>query len=340
TIGDCAFEYCSGLTSITIPNSVTSIGSGAFAYCSGLTSIKVDAGNTKYDSRNDCNAIIETATNTLVAGCKNTTIPNSVTSIGDVAFSGCTGLTSITIPNSVNTIGDSAFWECSGLTSITIPNSVTSIGNSAFYDCSGLTSITIPNSVTSIGNYVFLGCTGLTSITIPNSVTSIGYAAFDGCTGLTSITIPNSVTAIGDWAFYYCTGLTSITIPNSVTSIGSHAFEECTGLTNVYALRDEPDQYNCNASAFSDNVPTATCILHVPMGSKAAYAATAPWSSFENIVEEDLTPVRQVTLSEQAGNAPAATCYDLQGRPIIGTPQHGIVIVRYSDGTSRKMYVR
>ena len=192
-----------------------------------------------------------------------------VTSIGDDAFSHCTGLTSITIPNSVTSIGDGAFWDCTRLTSITIPNSVTSIGGSAFEYCTGLTSITIPNSVTSIGRYAFDGCTGLTSInvasgnnyysdnngvlfnkkktelirypegksqtsyTIPNSVTSIGYGAFEYCTGLTSITIPNSVTSIGYEAFLRCTGLTSITIPNSVTSIGEMAFEYCTGLTSI-----------------------------------------------------------------------------------------------------------
>ena len=136
-----AFSGCTGLTSITIPSSVTSIGIGAFSGCTGLTSIKVEAGNTKYDSRNNCNAIIETASKTLVAGCKTTTIPSSVTSIGSAAFRGCTGLTSITIPSSVTSIGVTAFYGCTGLTSITIPNSVTSIGERAFYDCTGLTSI-------------------------------------------------------------------------------------------------------------------------------------------------------------------------------------------------------
>ena len=233
SIGDGAFSRCSGLTSVTIPNSVTSIGFQAFYGCSGLTSIEVESGNTKYDSRNNCNAIIESATNTLICGCKNTTIPNSVTSIGSQAFNGCSGLTSVTIPNSVTSIGDFAFSGCSGLTSVTIPNSVTSIGWNAFYGCNGLTSITIPNSVTSIGESAFEGCSGLTSVTIPNSVTSIGSDAFNGCRSLTSVTIPNSVTSIDNYVFGGCSGLTSVTIPNSVTSIGYYAFSGCSGLTSV-----------------------------------------------------------------------------------------------------------
>ena len=189
SIRECAFSGCSGLTSITIPNSVKSIDSIVFYQCTSLKSIVVEQGNPNYDSRDNCNAIIETKSNTLTHGCKTTTIPNSVTSIGSYAFYGCYGLTSITIPNSVTSIGECAFFECSGLTSITIPNGVTSIGSEAFNRCSGLTSITIPNSVTSIGGSAFYYCSGLTSITIPNSVTSIGSGVFSYCTGLTSIIV-------------------------------------------------------------------------------------------------------------------------------------------------------
>ena len=183
-----AFAYCTGLTSITIPNSVTHIGFEVFRGCSSLTSVTVgngvtyiagrtfaacgslnsiivESGNTIYDSRNNCNAIIETTSNTLVAGCANSTIPNSVTSIEKNAFYECTSLTSVTIPNSVTSIGQSAFAYCSNLTSITIPNGVTDIEDRTFECCSGLTSVIISNKVTSIGSRAFAECTGLTSLT-------------------------------------------------------------------------------------------------------------------------------------------------------------------------------
>ena len=166
SIGYLAFAECTGLTSLAIPNSVTSIVDGAFVGCSGLTSVVVENGNTVYDSREDCNAIIRTADNVLVLGCQNTVIPNSVTKIEHDAFCGCTNLTSVTIPNSVTSIGHSAFESCSGLTSIDIPNSVTSIEVRAFYSCSSLTSVTIPNSVTSIEHQAFWCCSNLTSVTV------------------------------------------------------------------------------------------------------------------------------------------------------------------------------
>ena len=232
-IGSQVFYGCTNLTSIIIPNSVTNIGTAILQWCTNLTSIIVEADNPNYDSRNNCNAIIDTKSNVLLTGCQTTMIPNDITGIGWSAFGGCTGLTSVTIPNGVTSIEDYTFEGCAGLASVTIPNSVTSIGSLAFFDCTGLTSITIPNSVTSIGSYAFSGCTGLSSATIPNGVMSIEERTFADCTSLTSITIPNSVTSIGSFAFDGCTGLSSITIPNSVTSIGYNAFGGCIGLTSI-----------------------------------------------------------------------------------------------------------
>ncbi len=265
-IGEDAFSYCTGLTSITLPDSVTSISKGAFSDCTGLTNI---------------------------------TIPNSVTYIGACAFSNCTKLTSITLPNSVKSVNYDAFYGCSGLTSITVAEgntiyhaagnclietesktlvlgcnnsviptdgSITIIDFAAFRGCAGLTSVVIPDSVTSIGRYAFSYCAGLTSITIPNSVTSIDLEAFYGCTGLTSITLPDRVWNIADLAFAGCTGLTSIIVAEgnskyhavgncliettrktlilgcknsvipadgSVTSIADQAFDGCTDLTSI-----------------------------------------------------------------------------------------------------------
>ena len=262
----------------------------------------------------------------------------SVTSIGNRAFHGCSGLTSVTIPNSVTSIGEYAFYYCSGLTSVTIPNSVTSIGYNAFADCSGLTSVTIPNSVTSIGSSAFSCCSGLTSVTvdknngtydsrdncnaiihtstnklivgcnntiIPNSVTSIGDNAFLVCSGLTSLTIPSSVTSIGDYAFTDCSGLTSVTIGNSVTSIGYDAFRGCSGLTKLVSLAVEPPI--CGRGAF-EKVDKTTCQLIVPEESINKYKTADQWNEFLNILGYD--GVDDVSVDSQ--NA-VYEVYNLQG---------------------------
>ena len=210
SIGRYAFGECHNLTSITLSNNLTTIDGWAFSGCTSLASIVVNSNNTKYDSRNNCNAIIETSTNTLISGCKNTMIPSSVTIIGKHAFNNHTNLKSIIIPNSITTIEDNAFSNCTDLTSINIPDSVTSINNGVFSSCTSLTSITLSNSITSISSSAFYNCSGLTSITIPDSVTSIGQEAFFSCTGLTSVIIGNSVTSIDSGAFALCSSLTLI----------------------------------------------------------------------------------------------------------------------------------
>ena len=264
SIGNGAFAGCRDLKSITIPKSVKNIASASFSKCINLESIIVEEGNTALDSRDHCNAVIATTSNTLIVGCKNTKIPNDVKIIGVWSFEGISSLTSIEIPESVTTIQWGAFIGC-GMTSLVIPNSVTYIGGGAFDGCK-LTSVVIPNSVTYLGECAFQSCKDLTSVTISSGLANIEESVFNGCSSLTSISIPNSVTSIGDYAFSRCSGLTSIkvesgntvydsrnncnaiikksnnelivgcrntVIPNSVTSIGNSAFSDCSGLTSI-----------------------------------------------------------------------------------------------------------
>ena len=315
SIGESAFESCTSLTSLIIPNSVTSIGNYAFSGCSGLTSV---------------------------------TIGNSVTSIGKYAFSDCSGLTEINVDenNTVYSSIDGVVFNKSQTELVCypggkqgayiIPNSVTSIGEYAFDYCSGLTSVTIGNSVTSIGKYAFWGCTGLTSVTIPNSVTSIGESAFDDCTGLTSVTIGNSVTSIGNWAFYRCSGLTSIDIPNSVTSIGECAFFRCSGLTDIYCHIEEP--LTIDSSVFN-YVPTNTCTLHVPIGSKVKYQAADVWKSFLNIVED--LPTGIVSIDNSQLTIDNDVWFTLNGVRLNGKPtRNGVYLVKYNNGNIRKVMIK
>ena len=300
SIGEYAFFSCIGLTSITIPENVTNISPEALGGCDGLTSIKVETGNTKYDSRNDCNAIIETATNTLITGCQNTIIPNSVTRIGKVAFYGCSGLTSVTIPNSVTSISYFAFFDCDGLTSLTIPESVKSVESSAVVGCSGLTSIKVETGNTKYDsrndcnaiietatNTLIAGCQ---NTVIPNNVTEIGQNSFNGCSGLTYIIIPSSVKNIEFAAFQDCSGLTSITIPNSVTSIETWAFSNCRGLTSITSYVKEP--FAIDNGVF-EGILYETATLFVPAGSVDAYKTTDGWKNFQNIE----TILQQLTIA-------------------------------------------
>ena len=222
-LGDYAFSGCSGLTSLTLPSSVTSIGRGAFHGCWKLTSL---------------------------------TIPSGVTSIGYSAFRGCSGLTSLTIPSGVTWIDSEAFRGCSGLTNLTLPSSVTEIGDKAFYGCSGLTSLTIPSGVTSIGGRAFEGCSGLTSLTIPSSVTSIGNYAFVGCSGLTSLTIPSGVTKIGESAFRGCSGLTSIYVyPENLPELGIDIFTRCDAKNcTVYVPKGTYDAYKSSEFGYFEKI--------------------------------------------------------------------------------------
>ncbi|MGM9734369.1 MAG: leucine-rich repeat domain-containing protein, partial [Prevotella sp.] len=294
SIGDGAFDGCSSLTSVTIPNGVTSIGEMAFFDCTSLTSVTIPDGLTSIGE----NAFYYCTSLTSI------TIPNSVISIGDEVFEGCDSLIQICvdeqnrkytevdgilftkdiktlicypagitggylIPDSVVYIQHGAFYGCKGLTSVIIPNSVLNIGSDAFFYCTSLTSVTIPDSVTGIEGGAFYGCSGLTSITMPDTLTSIGAVAFSGCSNLTNVTIPGSVTSIGCGAFSYCSSLTSVTIPDSVTDIEPGAFEGSNSLTDVYYSGSESDR--AKISIGSDNAPLVSATWH--------YGSTGPTST-------------------------------------------------------------
>lgn len=274
-----AFNGCTGLTAVSIPSSVTSIGDNTFSGCTSLTTISLPNSVT-------------TIGNNAFSGCSSLTsvsLPNSVTTVGEAAFYGCTRLTSITLSNSMTTIEDRVFYNCANLTSVSIPNSITSIGYSAFHNCSSLTSVSIPTSVTTIGNSAFSSCTGLASVSIPNSVTTIGESAFNGCTGLTTVSLPNSIRTIQYQTFFNCTKLASIAIPNYVNSIGQNAFRNCTDLASVSIPNSVT---SIERSAFSDclslspvSIPNSVTSIgndafsHVKMIYYNGYASGQPWGA-------------------------------------------------------------
>lgn len=279
SIGEHAFYGCLGMSSIQIPASIDSLGVGAFSRCLNLWSIKVDQNNKKYDSRNDCNAIMKTESNELVAGCQKTVIPDNTKSIGDYAFYNLFGIKAVKLPASLEKIGTCAFYSCYDLTSVLLPEGMTSIGAAAFSGCNNLKDIVLPNSVTFIGHSAFDGCSSLSDIVFPNSIDSIKNSTFSGC-GFKTVIIPNSVKCLDNFAFSSCRNLTSISISENVDSIGDKVFDDCINLEDVYCYTKEIPATHMDA--FFNSTSKAT--LYVPEQLLDVYKTTSPWSSFYSIL--------------------------------------------------------
>lgn len=371
-IGGYAFSGYSGLTSVTIPNTVTLIGLEAFRNCTGLTTVVLPNGLTFIGESafRDCSALTSIS------------IPNTVTSVGKMAFYGCTSLTSLTIGSGLTVIDEETFRNCSALVSVTIPGNVSTIGYYSFSGCSNLSSATIGNGVDSIVAYAFNAC-GLTAISLPSSVVSIDASAFSRCNdlammavannnpvfdsrdscnaiietatntlvaGCNTSTIPSSVSSVGEAAFYYRTGLTSISIPEGVTSLQDGAFGY-TGLTSVtipasVASIGMMTFYNCSSlseiHALGQVAPTVGnnafyhvyATVYIPCGSRPSYVAR--WTSFSNFVSEGDFPYTVIAVS----NDTTMGTVQIAGTPTCDSPQvilsatanEGFLFLYWSDG--------
>ena len=320
-LGDYMFSGCSALTSMTLPSGVTKIGEEAFYGCSGLTSLVIPSGVTEIG---DCAF-------KYCRGLTSLVIPSGVTKIGGGAFSDCSGLTSLVIPSGVTKIGSGAFSNCSGLTSLVIPSGVTEIGGGAFENCSGLTSMKIPSGVTKIGVGAFSGCSGLTSLVISSG--AIGISAFENCSGLTSLIMSSGVTSIGSSAFKNCSGLTSLVIPSGVTEIWYYAFENCSGLTSIYVYAEQI--YTSGLVAFK-GCDKNNCKVYVPKGTYDYYIKYSDFRYFKNIEEFDATGIDNVITPFHAKEV---SRYSINGQRL-SAPTKGLNIVKYSDGSVKKVAVQ
>lgn len=350
-ISDYAFYDCDGLRSLTLPTNITLIGNHAFGVCRNLATLNIPSNVT---SIGDC----------AFSDCynlKSIDLPSSLTSIGGGAFSGCNYLSSLNFPSSLSEIGESAFSSCNSLKSVTLPPNLTSISNRAFYSCDSLKSVIIPSGLTSIEPNAFEECERLSNVTFPSSPFSIGDYAFRGCR-FTSLTLPSSLTEIGIEAFAHCKGLKSLTLSPSLSRIGYNAFGDCdrlttltipSGLTSLstlngdseyhYDLFSESDiesvyvawEVPIPAGGFFYYVNLSNCTLYVPQGTRQRYSGTEVWRDFGEIKEYDISGVDKV---DNHSEAKEASRYSLDGQRL-SVPVKGLNIVRYSDGSIKKVVV-
>ena len=266
------------------------------------------------------------------SGLTSLSLPSGITSIGWEAFSGCSGLTSLSLPSGITSIGSKAFSGCSGLASLSLPSGLTSIGSEAFSGCSGLTSLSLPSGLTSIGSEAFSGCSGLTSLSLPSGLTSIDFNAFSGCSGLTSLSLPSGLTSIDFNAFSGCSGLTSLSLPSGLTSIGDGAFSGCSGLTSIYVYTEKLP--NIGSNVF-DGCDAKKCTVYIPKGTYDDYWLSE-FGYFENIVEFEATGINNVITSNDAKEL---SRYSVNGQRL-SAPTKGLNIVKYSDGSVKKVAVQ
>ena len=259
-------------------------------------------------------------------------LPAGITSIGEGAFWDCSGLTSLTLPVGITSIGESAFAGCTGLTSLNLPDGITEIDRNTFWGCSGLTSLNLSAGITEIGSFAFSGCRGLTSLTLPAGITSIGDYAFSRCSGLTSLNLPAGITTIGYYAFSGCSGLTSLNLPASITTIGVGAFSGCSGLTSIYVYAEKVPKIGEDVFTGCD---AKKCTLYVPKGTYDDYWLSDFGYYFENIVEFDATGIDKTTTSTDVEEV---SRYSVNGQRLVG-PSKGLNIVKYSDGSVKKVAV-
>lgn len=297
SIPNFAFHLCDSLISVTIGEAVTSIGREAFASCYNLTSLSISSSVTSMGESafSNCSNLtkVEFASLESLCGIRFSSSSNPLNNSHNLWIAG-EEIKDLVIPESVTSIGNSAFEGCSGLTSVTFGNHVTNIGECAFEDCTGLTSIEIPNSITDISRRAFRGCSGLTSVTLPNTIINIGLGAFHACTGLTSITIPNSVRSIGDNAFNGCSGLTNVTLGSFPATIKEWTFSGCNSLRTIKCRSVTPPAARVDSF---DESTYLSCELLVPDQSMDDYRNHFVWERFLNI-----SPAGVETLSMEKGN--------------------------------------
>ncbi|MBQ9669203.1 MAG: leucine-rich repeat domain-containing protein [Prevotella sp.] len=346
TIGVGAFADCYSLKEVVIPQSVINITGSIIQGCPSLNIIKVEEGNPKYDSRDNCNAIIDRETLCLISGCRNTVIPSDIKAIGRDAFNGCTKLQSISIPDNVTEIGDNAFLGCTSLKTVKLPSMITIIANQMFYKCSSLESVELPSGISAIGGSAFSQCSALTSISLPQSVSQIDSYAF-AYTPLQSMIIPEGITELGSGIFTECHYLSKVFLPSTLKKIGNLTFERCYSLYDIWCYA--PVAPYTSTSSF-ESAPYKYATLHIYKSALDDYKATWPWSDFANyefIKEGDKEQCVKPTIRYENGRVVFASetegaefCYDItnddirsgKGEEVYLTATYTISVFAAADG--------